>query len=82
MSKAASQSRWGGMGCEDGAAKPALEAALVGFHFLALLLKSLKTLRKRPFLMVDSLGSLGDPGAQPMGASGLLEGPPQTMAGP
>lgn len=32
--------------------------------------------------MIDSPGSLGEPGAQPMGASGLLEGPPQTMAGP
>lgn len=32
--------------------------------------------------MTDSPDSLGELGAQPMGASGLLGGPPQTMVGP
>lgn len=67
--------RWQGLqGCEDGTAKPPLEAALVGFPFQALLLKILKEPRKTSFLPTVSVDSLGEPGAEPMGASRLLEG--------
>lgn len=66
---------WHGLqGWEDSAAKPPLEAALVSFPFQALLLKILKAPRKRPFLKTVSPDSLGELGAQPMGASSLLEG--------
>lgn len=51
------------------------------FPFQALLLKIFKALRKRPFLRTVSADSLGEPGAQPMGASRLLEGPSLPMEG-
>lgn len=66
---------WHGLqGWEDAAAKPPLEAALVGFPFQALLLKILKAPIKRPFLKTVSPDSLRELGAQPMGARRLLEG--------
>lgn len=61
---------WHGLqGWEGSAAKPPLEAAPAGFPFQALLLKILKAPRKRPFLKTVSADSLGELGAQPMGAS-------------
>jgi len=66
------------MGCKAG--KTALPSLLwkqrlsVSFPFQALLLKTLKASRKKPFLTTVSPESLGEAGAQPMGASRLLEG--------
>lgn len=65
-------------GFADGVAKLPLEAALVGFPFQVLLWKTLKSMRKRHFLMTESPDSLGEPGAQPMGAS--WRGSPLPMA--